>query len=260
MTDDTALSGTSGSTVTSDGSECQYQYQYTELLLLISRLFVTHCQSSQQQQESRTHTGRTTQSQQQERQQAKYQLERHKHLNYHINAEKLITISQSRLPLRIYCDRPDHLNPGLLTAKSQYKIELVTDIGKADVLYLIDHFASESQLQQQQQQQSSLLPSPPSSASHSPSLTHTHSHTHSPSSTHLQNEWLKTNKLYTNQFWWNGYLVTKEQLVKTVTLAHRKKQLCNTNVTGDRKNDRNFPVWLPCSYDLGVRTDLAACV
>lgn len=130
--------------------------------------------------------------------------------------------------LRVFCDRPDHLNKEFIHRTD--RIQIVDTPVEADVLYLIDHTLNE------------------------PVTSRTGS-TAAGSTTQNQivkkgiigDEYIKTGKII-NQFWWNGMIVSKEHLASTIKSAHIKS---SNNSAG------SCPAWLPTSYDLSVSSELA---
>lgn len=126
-------------------------------------------------------------------------------------------------PLRIFCDRKDHLNSELITTAA---ITIVDNPVDADVLYLIDH-----------------------TIGHGDQL----------------HEYEKSGKIM-NQFWWEGMIVSKEQLSKTVKQAFdgyrplRQRITSQDSEHGDLVDDDRWPAWYPKSFDLSEPIDLLAFI
>ena len=120
--------------------------------------------------------------------------------------------SQGNTSVKVFCDRPVHLNDSFITnsVSSSNTITVTNDskeVSSCDVLFLIGHTIDEDEA-----------------------------------------EYSKEGKV-TNQFWWDGMIVSKEHLLCTVRRAHSPIQ---------HENDANiqFPTWFPPSYDLSLLPQL----
>ena len=106
------------------------------------------------------------------------------------------------------------------------KVELVNNIQDADVLYLIDH-------------------------------TYTVSVSDGTSNT-VECEHYKTGKVL-NQFWWEGLLVTKQMLSKTINRAYGVYNSAVPSIDEPVEyfmNPNKLPSWFPESYDLSAALEL----
>jgi hypothetical protein len=145
---------------------------------------------------------------------------------------RLEDIRSSAKPLRIYMDKTEylygHLQPGAFqnSVPGESPIVLVDSPSEADVLYLIDHTYS---------------------------IAGTDS---SGKETQLECEHFKGGKML-NQFWWEGLLVTKQMLARTV---NRYYNVYNLISGGPLMLGDTLPIWFPASYDMKDNLDLCAFI
>ena len=125
--------------------------------------------------------------------------------------------------LRVYVDRKEYLYGHLEQPDDTAKIILVSDPSEADVLYLIDH-----------------------------------TYTTSVDGTPAECELYKTGKIL-NQFWWEGLLVTKQMLTRTINRAYDVYGVSKDSSLGTVNsvmNHSRLPSWFVESYDLSVPFEL----
>ena len=103
-------------------------------------------------------------------------------------------------PLKVYCDRNDHLRSDLLRGDT---VTIVSSAAEADALYLIDHTLDEQ-----------------------------------------TGEEVDRRGKVVNQFWWEGMLVSKEHLLRSI----------------GGTADGAAPAWFPTSYDLSYTAQLRAFI
>jgi hypothetical protein len=125
--------------------------------------------------------------------------------------QNIETIANGVNSLKVFCDRPDHLNPALIHRKD--RIQLVDKPDDADVLYLIDHTCGPEDSDE---------------------------------------EFAKRGKMI-NQFWWEGMVVSKEHLARTVRSAY-------IDGTGDGGEKLRSVSWCPLTYDCSIRYQLLGFV
>ena len=159
--------------------------------------------------------------------------------------------------LKVFCDRPDHLNSNLLIPRVIGKsIQLVNSAQEADVLYLIDYVVSvtdDSVVRGNEATDKNIRTDP----SRNVDIVVKNDEKYV--------EHIKTNKMC-NQFSWNGLVISKEQLVKTVIKAEeiKIKAIKLNDVTGINSNDvhKKFHTipWLPLTFDLSDNMQLASFI
>jgi hypothetical protein len=126
--------------------------------------------------------------------------------------------------LRVYVDRKEYLYGQLESPTSGAdKIVLVADPSEADVLYLIDH-----------------------------------TYTTTVDGAAVECEHYKSGKVL-NQFWWEGLLVTKQMLTRTINRAYdvySVRKDADTGAVLSIMDPSRLPHWFAESYDLSVPFEL----
>ena len=153
--------------------------------------------------------------------------------------------------MQVFCDRPDHVNPALLPGGG--RVRLVATPEEADVLYLIDHTIDAADTATTTTASASAAPAPAAGGGD------VHAGEHP-----------KHGKV-SSQFCWNGMVVTKESLLRTLCHGHavlqrRRRATTSSSSSGGSSSGISgsdgvgrSPLFPP-TYDLAHPAQLAAFV
>lgn len=140
--------------------------------------------------------------------------------------------SNNKDKLLVYCDKPLHLCPDFVHPEGKFRVTN-SDFEAADILYLIEHTLDGQDGgggDGEGEGEGGIIQS--------------------------EGDELNKKGKITNQFCWEGMLVSKEHFVRTATVAHQY------SIRQQGKTITKFqqPAWLPSSYDLSDEKQLIAFV